>query len=138
MTDHLDMTTLSAYLDNELPDALYARAHLRTCQHCNATLAELEALSRGLQALSCPPPPPELSARLQARFGTAPQRSFWQRRWVQTTSAAASLLLGLLLGSILQAPPPPSSASHSMLAVLGSAPPGSLCARSELCYLKGK
>jgi hypothetical protein len=50
--------------------------------------------------------------------------------------AAASVLLGLLLGYALPGQPPGSSPSHDLLAVLGSTPPGALCARPEFCYLK--
>lgn len=137
MTEHLDMTTLSAYLDHELAAAEHARAagHLATCGQCRATLAELGALSCGLQALSCAPPPAALRERLDARFASAPRHAFWQHRWVQPASAAASILLGLLIGSTLQ-PSQPPPAALPMLAVLGSAPPGALCARPELCYLK--
>ena len=45
-------------------------------------------------------------------------------------------LLGLLLGYALPGQPPGSSPSHDLLAVLGSTPPGALCARPEFCYLK--
>ncbi|HCE5672188.1 TPA: hypothetical protein NHJ99_005739, partial [Pseudomonas aeruginosa] len=41
-----------------------------------------------------------------------------------------------LLGYTLPGQPSRSSPSHDLLAVLGSAPPGALCARPEFCYLK--
>ncbi|MDG3670694.1 hypothetical protein L5B62_31840, partial [Pseudomonas aeruginosa] len=56
--------------------------------------------------------------------------------WAQGIGAAASVLLGLLLGYTLPGQPSRSSPSHDLLAVLGSAPPGALCARPEFCYLK--
>ena len=49
---------------------------------------------------------------------------------------APSVLLGLLLGYALPGQPPGSSPRHDLLAVLGSTPPGALCARPEFCYLK--
>lgn len=62
MTEHLDMTVLSAFLDNELESDEYDRAkrHLDDCPSCRATLAELRAISQGLQAIACAPPPAEL------------------------------------------------------------------------------
>lgn len=134
-TEHLDMATLSAYLDDELASAerALAETHLGDCPHCRATLAELEVLGQGLRALACPEPPAELRERLRARFEPAPRPA---RRWLQTLSAAAAVLLGLLIGNALPGQPPAAPGRLDMLAVLGSAPPGALCAQPELCYLK--
>jgi len=138
MTEHLDMAILSAYLDNELDAAAqrHAAAHLAGCPQCRATLAELDGLGQGLRALACPELPAELQARLQRPFAPPPVRSWWTRHWAQGIGAAASVLLGLLLGYALPGQPPGSSPSHDLLAVLGSTPPGALCARPEFCYLK--
>ncbi|AFM34661.1 MULTISPECIES: anti-sigma factor family protein [Stutzerimonas stutzeri subgroup] len=139
MTEHLDMASLSAYLDNELDAAKqrHADAHLAVCPQCRATLAELDGLGQGLRALVCPELPAGLQARLQRPFAPPPARScWWARHWAQGIGAAASVLLGLLLGYALPGQPPGSSPSHDLLAVLGSAPPGALCARPEFCYLK--
>ena len=137
MTEHLDMAILSAYLDNELDAAAqrHAAAHLAGCPQCRATLAELDGLGQGLRALACPELPAELQARLQRPFAP-PVRSGWARHWAQGIGAAASILLGLLLGYALPGQPPGSSPRHDLLAVLGSTPPGALCARPEFCYLK--
>lgn len=138
MTDHLDLVTLSTYLDDELSSDERAGVteHLQGCARCGATLAELKALGRSLQALPCPPAPAELQARLQAQFAPATRRTFLQRGWVQAIGAAASILLGLLIGSALPGASPAAPPAQDMLAVLGSAPPGALCARPELCFLK--
>ncbi len=138
MTEHLDMATLSAYLDNELDAAeqRHADGHLAVCPQCRATLAELDGLGQGLRALACPELPGGLQARLQRPFAPPPARSGWARHWAQGIGAAASVLLGLLLGHTLPGQPSGSSPSHDLLAVLGSAPPGALCARPEFCYLK--
>lgn len=138
MTEHLDIATLSAYLDDELStDArVDATGHLLACAQCRATLDELEALGHGLRALPCPPLPGELPVRLQTRFASR-SRHTSRRDWVPLASAAASILLGLLLGSALPGNSRPGQPlSQDMLAVLGSAPPGALCARPEFCYLK--
>ena len=138
MTEHLDMVALSTYLDDELAPAeqIHAADHLADCAQCRATLAELDALGQGLRALACPPLPSPLQERLQRPFASAPRRGWWQRHWAQTVGAAASILLGLLIGNVLTGQPQSASSSHDMLAVLGSAPPGALCARPEFCYLK--
>ncbi|WP_417781678.1 anti-sigma factor family protein [Stutzerimonas xanthomarina] len=138
MTEHLDMATLSAYLDDELTaaDQSHACAHLAVCPQCRGTLAELDKLSQDLRALACPALPAELQARLQRPFRQPPERTWWSRHWAHTVGAAASILLGLLIGSALPGQPPSASPSHNMLAVLGNAPPGALCARPEFCYLK--
>lgn len=138
MTEHLDMATLSAYLDDELTaaDQRHACAHLAACPQCRDTLAELDKLSQGLRALACPALPAELQERLQRPFRQPPERRWWSRHWTQAFGAAASILLGLLIGSALPGQPSSTSPGHNMLAVLGNAPPGALCARPELCYLK--
>lgn len=138
MTEHLDMTVLSAYLDKELDLDEHNRAtrHLLDCPSCSATLAELRAISQELQALPCSPPPAQLSAQLNALFNQRPAAPTW-RRWVpRTLSAAASIIFGLLIGNLLPNQPALETTNHNLLAVLGSAPPGALCARPELCYLK--
>jgi anti-sigma factor RsiW len=142
MTDHPDMTALSAYLDGELDAGHTERTarHLAECPQCRALLDELRTLSLGLQALAIDAPPIDLSARLDNLLANQPARRLrpgWRQRLPATFGAAASILLGLFLGSALQ--PTPSTAipaEVSILAVLGSAPPGALCARPELCYLK--
>lgn len=131
------MSVFSIVPDNELDAAAqrHADAHLAGCPQCRATLAELDGLGQGLRALASPELPAELQARLQRPFAP-PVRSGWARHWAQGIGAAASILLGLLLGYALPGQPPGSSPRHDLLAVLGSTPPGALCARPEFCYLK--
>lgn len=138
MTEHLDMTVLSAFLDNELESDDYDRAkrHLNDCPSCSATLAELRAISQGLQAIACAPPPAELSAKLDRLFDQHPTAPGWRRWLPRSLSAAASITLGLLIGNALPGPPEVKPADHNLLAVLGSAPPGALCAQPTLCFLK--
>lgn len=138
MTEHLDMTVLSAFLDNELESDDYDRAkrHLNDCPSCSATLAELRAISQGLQAIACAPPPAELSAKLDRLFDRHPTAPGWRRWLPRSLSAAASITLGLLIGNALPGQPEVKPADHNLLAVLGSAPPGALCAQPTLCFLK--
>lgn len=142
MTDHPDMTTLSVYLDGELDAAHTARTalHLADCPQCRALLNELHTLSLSLQALAIDAPPVDISARLDSLLASQPPRRIrpdWRQHLPSAFGAAASIMLGLFLGTALQ--PAPATAippEASILAVLGSAPPGALCTRPELCYLK--
>lgn len=143
MTEHPDMETLSAYLDGE-SDPLESRSiatHLAVCPGCATVVRDLQAISQGLRALEPEPPPVDLAARVSALLDSSRptrQRPARWRKWLPVVAgAAASLLFGVLIGSTLP-PDPPASAALSLnaLAVLGSAPPGALCARPESCYLK--
>jgi len=140
---HPDMQALSAYLDGEL-DALENRdvtAHLCTCSGCADVVRDLQAISLDLRAWVAPAPPVDLVGRISAALDSPrPSRSRpgrW-RHWLPSSiGAAASLLLGLLLGSAwLPGQPVSSPPGLNALAVLGSAPPGALCTRPESCYLK--
>jgi anti-sigma factor RsiW len=122
MTEHLDPDTLSALLDGELETHLrpLAEAHLHGCARCQTRFAELRALGDALRALP-------------RRARRAPRA----RRLPLALGAAASLLLGLLLGSTFTTPQRPDAFAPALLAVLGSAPPGGLCARPEFCQPQG-
>lgn len=142
MTDHPDMTALSTYLDGELDRAQTAQIsrHLAGCIQCQELYRDMQALSLDLQALSRDAPPVNLAARLNG-LSASPQpllvRHAWRQRLHMSFGAAASLALGLFLGSALQPDNPTLKTSEtSILAVLGAAPPGALCARPELCFLK--
>jgi anti-sigma factor RsiW len=122
MTEHPDLDTLSALLDGELDTFLrpQAEAHLHGCARCQARFAELRALGDDLRALP-------------RRVRRAPRA----RRLPLALGAAASLLLGMLLGSTFTTPQRPDMSAPALLAVLGSAPPGGLCARPEFCQPQG-
>lgn len=143
MTDHLDITALSAYLDGELDAGQTIRIdhHLADCAQCRALFVELQTLSLNLQALSIEPPPIDLSPRLERLLHSRQPhnrvRLGWRKHVPMTLGTAASLMLGIFLGSALQPPQLDAKTPEtSILAVLGSAPPGALCARPELCYLQ--
>lgn len=143
MTEHPDMEALSAYLDGE-SDPQESRSiamHLGVCPDCATVVRDLQAISQGLRALLPEPPPVDLAARVGALLDsprpTRQRPARWPERLPVVAGAAASLLFGVLIGSALPAAPPASAAlSLNALAVLGSAPPGALCARPESCYLK--
>jgi anti-sigma factor RsiW len=122
MTEHLDPDTLSALLDGELETHLrpLAEAHLHGCARCQTRFAELRALGDALRALP-------------RRARRAPRA----RRLPLALGAAASLLLGLLLGATVTPQERPEMSASALLAVLGSAPPGGLCARPEFCQPQG-
>jgi anti-sigma factor RsiW len=143
MTEHPDMQALSAYLDGE-SDPLESRCiatHLAVCPRCATVVRDLQAISQGLRALVPEQPPVDLTARVSVLLDsprpTRQRPARWPKRLPVVAGAAASLLFGVLIGSALP-PEPPASAALSLnaLAVLGSAPPGALCARPESCYLK--
>ncbi|MBI4278052.1 MAG: zf-HC2 domain-containing protein [Armatimonadetes bacterium] len=100
---------LSGYVDGALPPGERAavEAHLRECETCRATIADLEALKRLLVSTPPPPLPPGLSARIHSRLRVqrsaspgarrAPRRAWFVRRAASAT-AAAVLLAALLIG----------------------------------------
>lgn len=122
MTEHLHQEALSALLDGELEPAQrpMAEAHLSTCADCQARLVELRVLGEDLRAL-----------RGRTRAASGP------RRLPLALGAAASLLLGVLLGSTFVTPERPEMPASALLAVLSSTPPGGLCARPEFCQPQG-
>lgn len=87
---------LSAYLDGELPEGLgrILTAHLQACEPCRAELARLHRLEGALAALTAPPVP-DVRDKVMDRL-RPPARPWWR-----SLSLAASLALGLTLGSIL-------------------------------------
>jgi anti-sigma factor RsiW len=87
---------LSAWLDGELEarERREAAAHLESCPGCRAELALLSRLDAALGTLEAPLPsrlPEKVLARLRPR----------RRYWWQSLAMAASLVLGIALGSIL-------------------------------------
>lgn len=144
MTEHPDMTELSAHLDDELDVAAKARVstHLLGCRRCQEVYRDLRQLSTDLNQLPVHEPDLDLAAllgQLPDRPQPASVHERWRQRLLPGVAAAASLALGLLLGAGLQPPAPGSlEPAFSTLAILDSTPPGALCRQPELCYLQGK
>ncbi|MFA5677580.1 MAG: zf-HC2 domain-containing protein [Pseudomonas sp.] len=143
MTEHPDITQLSAHLDGELDRTETARlsAHLLSCQACQRQYQAMRELSNDLRQL--PTPEPELD--LAALLGQLPERqqpALTQDRWRRALpgmAAAASLVMGLLIGSNMDSPASRvSEPTFAALAILDSTPPGALCRQPELCYLGRK
>lgn len=143
MTEHPDITELSAHLDDELDSTTKARvsAHLLGCPVCRALHRDLRELSTDLSLLPLEEPELDLAAlldQLPERQQPASVHARWKRLF-PGVAAAASLVLGLFIGTGLQAP---ASDAHepafTALAILDSTPPGALCRQPELCYLQGK
>lgn len=142
MTEHPDITQLSAHLDDELDRAATAQvsAHLLACPICQQQYRGLRELSLDMSQL--PVLAPELD--IAELLGQLPQRQHLtsvQSRWrraLPSAAAAASLVLGLLIGAGLHAPAPANhEPAFAALAILDSTPPGALCRQPELCYLQG-
>ncbi|MGO9395499.1 MAG: anti-sigma factor family protein [Desulfobaccales bacterium] len=88
---------LSAWLDGELAPEVAAGVarHVESCARCRRELAELEALEQALGSLPEAALPPGLPEKVRARL-PRPRRRAWQ-----SLALAASLVLGILLGSTL-------------------------------------
>ena len=141
MTEHPDITQLSAHLDDELDRAATAQvsAHLLACPTCQQQYRRLRELSLDMNQLPVLTPELDIAAlleRLAPRQQPASQSSW--RRALPGAAAAASLVLGLLIGAGLQGPAPAAhEQTFAALAILDSTPPGALCRQPELCYLQG-
>ncbi len=87
---------LSAWLDGELEaqERREVAAHLEICPECRGELALLSRLDAALGTLEAPLPP-RLPEKVLERL--RPRRRYW---W-QSLAMAASLVLGIALGSIL-------------------------------------
>ena len=141
-----DLTELSAYLDGELAAAQRRQlaAHLAVCATCAKQLAQFQALSGDFKALPDAVLGFDLAGVIAGRIAAAPRppgtrpRLGWHVRWPVAIGAAASVAVGIFLGSLLvaggdAAVAPPMAA----LSVVDTLPPGSLCIGLESCYAKG-
>jgi anti-sigma factor RsiW len=88
---------LSAWLDGELAPEVAAGVarHLENCDGCRRELAQLEALEQALGSLPEAALPPGLPEKVRARLPRPPRRGW------QSLALAASLVLGILLGSAM-------------------------------------
>jgi hypothetical protein len=131
-----DVTTqLADYLAGTLTDEMLdpMREHLTTCASCRD---EVEAIDDTWQMLGSVAPERPDSTAMRARFDAtiagyrhrveedaiAPRRlsSWWQPRWaVQVASAAAMLLIGILVGRGASAPPVADPQIAALRAELG-------------------
>lgn len=141
MTEHPDITQLSAHLDNELNSAEMAQTsrHLLSCPICQRQYRDLRGLSQDMHQL----PMLESELDMTALLGQLPERqtpALGDKRWhpaVPGIAAAAALVLGLFIGTHLHSPSPSSTPTFAALAILDSTPPGALCRQPEFCYIQG-
>ncbi|MFC5300252.1 anti-sigma factor family protein [Azospira restricta] len=144
-----DSETLSAWLDGEL-DAVaqrYVEAHLAVCPACAARIAALRGMAAGFASMREETLGYDLAGVLAGRLAeVAARRPAPRARWPwfawlpATLGAAASLALGVGLGSALlggAAVPAAQPALVSALRVFDPMPPGSACLGSDACYPKG-
>lgn len=141
MTEHPDITQLSAHLDGELDSTDTARisGHLLSCQTCQRQYRDLRELSNDMRQL----PMLESELDMTALLGQLPERQApapGDKRWhpaVPGIAAAAALVLGLFIGTHLHSPAPNTTPTFAALAILDSTPPGALCRQPEFCYIQG-
>ena len=153
MTEHAstehrpDLPQLSAYMDGELDAGArqYMAAHLAACPQCAARLAELQALSQGLQALPQESLGIDLAGVIEGRLGAAvsapsgkPRRGSAFGWWPAALGAALSISTGVFLGSALVSAGAVSTPRVAAMQVFDSMPPGSLCIGLSACYVKGQ
>jgi len=136
---------LSAYLDGELPADLRKRmaGHLSSCAACAARYADLEALRADFAALPDERLGFDLSQVIRGRIDALPARRetrrapWWRpanwRSLVPVGAAAASLSLGLVLGTSLTAPAAVAPVM-SALEVFAPIAPGGLCPAHGSCW----
>lgn len=140
-----DLDQLSAYLDRELDPGEQRRvaAHLATCPLCTAQLGELQELAVGLRALPTESLGVDLAGVIEGRIAAAPRlampgrRRGWLGRWPVALGAAASIAVGVFMGSALVAGGAVSTPRVTALHVFDALPPGSLCIGLDSCYVKG-
>lgn len=146
MTQHCPaLEDLSAYLDGELPVEVRQRmaAHLASCAACASRYADLEGLRADFAALPDERLGFDLSQVIRGRIEALPVRPEARRapRWrpanwhrlVPVGAAAASLSLGLFLGTSLTAPVAVAPAM-SALEVFAPIAPGGLCPVRGSCW----
>ncbi|MCM2289600.1 MAG: zf-HC2 domain-containing protein [Sulfuritalea sp.] len=140
-----DLPELSAYLDGEL-DADETRsvtAHLAACAACSARLTKLQALSAGFRKLPDETLGFDLAGVIEGRLAAAPRRPAperkhdWRLGWPLAVGAAASIAVGVFMGSALVAGGAATAPRVAALSVFDSMPPGNLCIGLDSCYVKG-
>ncbi len=134
---------LSAYLDGELDEKtrLKFETHLEDCSACKEMLHDLRCLHGCFQTLPrqevgfdlAPAVLAELGRR-RARPASLPRFDWW-RLLPASFAAAATVSLGVFLGSLLTGGPDAEVAAPT-LAMFDPIPPGSLCIGFAECYPK--
>lgn len=139
-----DLAELSAYLDREL-DADRQQgvaAHLAGCPACTASLARLRALAADFRALPAERLGFDLAGVIEGRLATAPRsvtadrRRDWWLHWPVVMGAAASIAVGVSLGSALIAGGAATVPRIAAMRVFDTMPPGNLCIGLNSCYVK--
>lgn len=107
MSDHIEYTELSAYMDGESARTVAVESHLHTCDTCKAKMVSLQDLRDSLNALSEPEIHPAFATRVRASIEA--DDSFVSpigfRSWVYSlTGVAAAALLTFSLYSTTSSP----------------------------------
>ncbi|MBI2308674.1 MAG: zf-HC2 domain-containing protein [Rhodocyclales bacterium] len=155
MAEHRpDSEALSAWLDGELDDAARQRVdeHLADCPTCAAEAIALRELSAGFAAMRGETLGYDLAGVIEGRLAAAPpppsptasrEAPRWRAWLPATVGAAASLALGIGLGSALLGGAAGNAGNAaqptlvSAMRVFDPMPPGSVCLGADTCYAKG-
>jgi hypothetical protein len=99
-------------------------AHAAGCPHCRAWLATLRRLETGLQSLTRPIPPAEMTEDIVAGV-LADQRAVRRRRFVvrSAVAIAAAVLVAVLIGQRLNQPQPKGPDGSGLAEVPPNPPP---------------
>ena len=110
MSDHVDLETLSAFVDRALAanEASAVQAHVGGCDACRARVTKLEALSAVLARDADVEPSAGFDARVMA--AVAKERGgFWRAWWrPRVLAPAAAAALAVAVGVVVLLPGPPS------------------------------
>lgn len=138
MIEHIEKHWLSAYLDQQLSATQHLRVqeHLASCGSCRAYLQDLQQLQQDMQMLKAAESAVDLRAQILALLPASSTVS--NRRWSlwEYSAAVASVVCGLLIGSLMIPAEKNMSLDLAVVQVLGAEPPGFLCSTSAYCYLE--
>ena len=144
MSCHTVTSRLSAYQDNELPDAekVAVERHLSACPPCNEQFIKLQQAWEALGGLSNLSVSPEFYRQVHRRLAIEGKNPFrepayggWFRRLLPISAVASLIAAGILLGAvagnllITRTPAQPFTHEDSLLgslSIFDPFPPGTL------------
>ncbi len=131
---------LSAYLDQQLSAAQHLRVqeHLASCDSCRGYLQALQQLQQDMQLLKTADSVIDVRAQTLASLaGLSPPVS--NRRWslLEYGAAVASVVCGLLVGSLIMPAEQSRPLDLAIVQVLGAEPPGFFMQHVDLLLFRG-
>lgn len=139
MIEHIEKHWLSAYLDEQLSAAQHLRVqeHLASCDSCRGYLQALQQLQQDMQLLKSADSVIDVREQTLALLPAAPtaeNNSGWSV--LEYSAAVASIVCGLLIGSVMMPAEKNIPLDLAVVQVLGAEPPGFLCSTSVYCNLE--